>query len=202
MKQGDCLSPTLFSVFINDLAEEIKESGVGVHISGQNRPPDSLDPEFIVNILLYADDIVVLAETEVDLQQLLNIIERWCSKWRLEVNLSKTNILHVRGKRKPRSDFVFLFGGKPVPYCSEYRYLGVTINEYLDYGVIVDHLTDSAGRALGAIIAKMIKFGGFPYRIFSMLYDSCIVSIADYSAAVTGSVCSSLKQTHTGSALA
>ena len=90
VKQGDCLSPTLFAIYINDLAEEIKSCGVGLQ----------LDSDTFVNILLYADDIVLLAESEGDLQFLLLIVENWCKKWRLEVNLSKTNILHIRSKRK------------------------------------------------------------------------------------------------------
>ena len=54
--------------FINDLAEEIKASNVGL----------DLDPETCINILLYADDIVLLAKTEADLQFLLFLVENWC----------------------------------------------------------------------------------------------------------------------------
>ena len=97
VKQGDCLSPTLFAIFINDLANEVKNSGVGItlNIDGENS-----SEELLVNILLYADDIVLFAANEHDLQFVINIVETWCTKWRLEVNLSKTNILHVRSKRK------------------------------------------------------------------------------------------------------
>ena len=85
VKQGDCLSPTLFAIFINDLALDIKNSNIGLTISDN----------FLLNILLYADDIVLLADNEPDLQFLLFLVEKWCTKWHLEVNLSKTNILHI-----------------------------------------------------------------------------------------------------------
>ena len=182
VKQGDSLSPTLFAAFINDLATEIRESGIGITIATLS---EAL-PDMLVNILLYADDIVLLAENEQDLQGLLNVTERWCRKWRLEVNMSKTNILHIRGKQRPQSRFTFLFNMRPVMYCQSYKYLGVNINEYLDFSFTIDKLAESGSRALGTVIAKMIKHGGFSYNIYSMLYDTCVTSILDYSAALTG----------------
>ena len=176
VKQGDCLSPTLFAIYINDLAEEIKASGIGLE----------LDSDTFLNILLYADDIVLLAKNEEDLQFLLLIVENWCLKWRLEVNLTKTNILHVRAQRKSQSKFMFLFDRHPVPYCTFYKYLGCTINEHLDFNFTVGSLADSAGRALGSIITKMIKHGGFPFKIFCTLYQACVCSIVDYSGEVFG----------------
>ena len=53
VKQGDALSPTLFAVYINDLANQIKPLNCGVTCGSEQ-----------VSILLYADDIILLAETE------------------------------------------------------------------------------------------------------------------------------------------
>ena len=47
VKQGDNLLPTLFSIFIDDLVDEINEHGLGVNIGDSK-----------LSILLYADDIV------------------------------------------------------------------------------------------------------------------------------------------------
>ena len=48
--QGDTLSPTLFNLFVNDLATEIKTLECGVKIGNKS-----------VSILLYADDIVLIS---------------------------------------------------------------------------------------------------------------------------------------------
>ena len=176
VKQGDCLSPTLFAIFINDLATEIKNSNIGV----------ILEEGLLINILLYADDIVLLAENEEDLQSLLFIVECWCKKWQLGVNLTKTNIMHIRSKRKKKSNFVFLFDMQPVHYCTSYRYLGACINEYLEFSFTSGCQADSAGRALGYIITKMIKNQGFPFNVYSILYESCVTSINDYAGEVIG----------------
>ena len=49
VRQGDSLSPTLFAIFINGLAKEIKRTGIGVKLGNS-----------CMSILLYADDIVLM----------------------------------------------------------------------------------------------------------------------------------------------
>ena len=139
-----------------------------------------------LNILLYADDIVCLADNEQDMQELLGIVENWCTKWRLGVNLTKTNIMHVRPNRKPQSNFTFLFNCRPVDYCKNYKYLGMTINEFLDYNYTTETLSDAAGRALSQIFCKTIKHGGLPYVTYTTLIECCVNSIAYYSSEVWG----------------
>jgi hypothetical protein len=66
VRQGDTLSPTLFGVFVNDLIDEIKSLQLGIPLDDAK-----------VSTLFYADDIVVMAESETDLQNMLNKISQW-----------------------------------------------------------------------------------------------------------------------------
>ena len=102
------------------------------------------------------------------------------------MNLTKTNVMHVRPCRKPRSNFTFLFNWRPIEYCSSYKYLGTTINEFLDFKFTAETLSDAAGRALSKIFSKTIKHGGLPYITYTTLIESCVNSIAYYASEVWG----------------
>ena len=53
-------------------------------------------------LLLYADDIVVLANSADGLQRMMKAVERFCKRWRLQVNMGKTKVVGVgvRGEYK------------------------------------------------------------------------------------------------------
>ena len=68
VQQGDTLSPTLFGLFINDLADDLNASGKGI----------KLNEYLTIALFLYADDLAIMAESEEDLQVMLSILDRWC----------------------------------------------------------------------------------------------------------------------------
>ena len=63
VKQGCVLSPTLFSMFVNDLVGDIKGLGKGVQCD-----------VYSFTSLLYADDLVIIADKEEDLQAMLDVV--------------------------------------------------------------------------------------------------------------------------------
>ncbi len=69
--QGDSLSPTLFGLYINDLAKALNASNKGIFIN----------EDLNIALLLYADDLAIMAESQEHLQTLLNILEKWCKQW-------------------------------------------------------------------------------------------------------------------------
>ena len=122
VKQGDIVSPTLFSMYLNDLATGIKDLNCGIDINGHN-----------LSILLYADDIVLMAADEMSLQKMLTFIRQWCNKWRMAINAEKTQVVHFRRPSTPRTNFNFTFGEKYLMIVPVYKYLGVQFDEHLNF---------------------------------------------------------------------
>jgi hemerythrin-like domain-containing protein len=45
------------------------------------------------NVIMYADDTALLAESASNLQNTLNLIQEYCIKWKLKVNIDKIKVL-------------------------------------------------------------------------------------------------------------
>ena len=175
LKQGCPLSPLLFNLYINDLVSFLKSFNCGIDIDGEK-----------VSILLYADDVVILANDENELQSLLNALSSWCSDNCMNINVVKSNIVHFRTPSVTRSDFIFICGGHIVNYSSKYTYLGLVLNEFLDYNVTAKAVAQSANRALGLVIAKCKILGGASYDVFNKLYENLVCSVIEYGAGIWG----------------
>ena len=79
----------------------------------------------------------------------------WCIEWRLSINITKSNIVHFSGSRKKRSNFNFHYGDTSLEYKDEYKYLGIYLDEHLNFTSCINTLADSGSRALGALISKL-----------------------------------------------
>ena len=144
VKQGDNLSPTLFSIFINDLAISLKNLNLGVKFG-----------ELTIPILMYADDVAIISDNKDQLQTMLNLVDTWCKQWGMNVNMSKTKVIHFRKKGSDRCEQIFKLGERNIDYISEYKYLGVFFDEFIDFNKHVMLMSESGTRALGAPYCKI-----------------------------------------------
>jgi hypothetical protein len=67
----------MFNIYVNSLIDDINALNIGI------------DNEKLA-ILLYADDVVLLAENEKDLQMMLDVLNFWCKNNALYVNVNKS----------------------------------------------------------------------------------------------------------------
>ena len=79
LRQGCNLSPILFALFINELESTIANSGC----HGIQLHPDIVQ----VFLLMFADDVALMADTVKDLQIQLNALQTYCEQFKLQVNI-------------------------------------------------------------------------------------------------------------------
>ena len=126
VKQGDPLSPLLFNCVI-DWALDSLDPAIGLSIGQASTKP---------NHLAFADDVVLIAESQAGLQDLAAHCERALSKCGLSLNAQKSNTLRIaiNGKMKQwLCDPVPFIGisGSLLPAISitnAYKYLGIYIS--------------------------------------------------------------------------
>lgn len=177
VRQGDPLSSTLFSIYINDFPSFISEGKlIGV------------DTEQIDNdCLLFADDIVLVASSEIELQFLLDRAYQWSKDWSITFNPTKCNIIHHRPKSIPISTYKFSLGVQHyISTVNSCKYLGIIIDEHIDFNICINTLAQSGTRALGALIHKN-RLVDLSYNSYTTLYNSCVLPVISYCSSVWGS---------------
>ena len=71
-RQGSCLSPALFSIYMDELLQELRSSGVGCWVRGEYAGAGS-----------YCDDLVLLEPTRSALQIQMSICEDYALRHNL-----------------------------------------------------------------------------------------------------------------------
>ena len=99
-----------------------------------------------MGILLFADDIVLIAPSDENLQLMINYVNTWCITNKMNVNIGKTKIIHFRKKSVLRTEFEFYLGTSKLEICENYKYLGVVLNEFVDFTETLNVLSESAGQ--------------------------------------------------------
>jgi len=91
-KQGGPLSPLLFSIYVEDIVNQIDNQNLGFNIGNM-----------CISIILYADDINLLAETRNEMNRILTIVSKFGEDQYIKFNPTKTCYLQLDGKRNKKN---------------------------------------------------------------------------------------------------
>lgn len=173
VKQGCLLSPLLFALFINDL-----ESNLPGGIKYNN---------VAIKLLMYADDIVLFAESPTSLQRMINRLHEYCLQWSLTVNLSKTKVMVFRnGRGRYAQSEKWFWSGNEIEKVSQYKYLGVTVTPNVKFK---KHLMNALSKAKVAINSTWKVFLGKKDVRHSekfRLFEAAVRTILSYASEVWG----------------
>ena len=130
--QGTVLGPTLFLIYINDIAENIKS-----------------------NIRLFADDCVVYRQIDstqdhVILQEDLNNLFDWSNTWQMKFNVDKCVIMNI-GNLKIKAKHEYKMNNQILETVKHHPYLGVELTDNMKYNNHINTITSKASRVLGFV---------------------------------------------------
>ena len=142
--QGSVISPSLFDIYIEDLSKELLDRSVHSE-----------------DILYYADDILVLCTSPLQVEECIGAIEDWSKLNGMVLNKNKSGVV-IFGERKAmkipkmqkdnRSTSNNCKGVwiptqktiRGVPICSKYKYLGTWLDSKLACGPQIGHIRKKA----------------------------------------------------------
>jgi hypothetical protein len=116
LRQGDALSPILFNLILEKVIKQVKETNCnnGIVLGNSN-----------INILVYADYIVILGDTEETVKQVCRKLIMMASKVGLEINDEKTEymILSCQDREYQQGQFMNV-EGHVFKRVTHFKYLG------------------------------------------------------------------------------
>ena len=186
--QGENLSPVRFSFFSNDLSDFISHGYDGlnnvtdmVKILLSN---EDIEVYFKLYILLYADDTVILAESDKEFQAALNSMFLYCKSWDFEVNPTKTKVTIFTNKTLQHNP-VFIYNGQELEIDDNFVYLGAMFSYNGRFQRHNQRLVNQARKSMFAVISKARRLH-LPIDIQIQLFDSIVVPILPYGSEVSG----------------
>jgi len=154
VRQGSVLSPYLFAIYMDDLAK-LCQYKCGMYI------------------VLYADDILLLAPCVSKLQQLLTLCEAELDSLDMLINVQKSCCLRIGPRSHVSCAPITCTSGAALPWVDEVRYLGVFMKRSRVFKCSLDHAKKGFYRAANAIFGKVGRIASEEV-VLQLIISKCI----------------------------
>ena len=145
VRQGCRLSPLLFSLYINDLVTYLENEGVAGFELWDIR----------LCAMFYADDLILIAESEHDLKLQMKTLGNYTSRWDMEINSSKTKVMVFNDPKKRKERGIFdKINNHDIHITNSYKYLGVIVNNKHSFKDHTDMIIDKANKCFFSLLKK------------------------------------------------
>ena len=166
--QGSVLGPLLFLLYINDLHLAINTSET-FHFA---------DDTHLLHLSKTIESLC--SRVNADLRSLTS----WLNANKISLNVEKTEFVIFRSKSKTLNSVPFLkLNGKKLFPSSSVKYLGVHLDEHLDWKIHIDSIASKLKRANGAL-SKLRHF--IPLKSLINIYHALFASHIRYACQVWG----------------
>ena len=159
VRQGGVTSAFLFNIYINEIIEHLSHLNLGCKL-GINT----------VNIMAYADDIILLSPSVKSLQFLIDKISELFNDHLLTINVNKTVVIVFKRKSPSLSGNIRLyFNGEKLNVVNKCKYLGCILTSDLKDCYDMDRCNISFNKSFGFLFRK---FYSVNIDVFYSLFQS------------------------------
>jgi Reverse transcriptase (RNA-dependent DNA polymerase) len=154
VRQGSVLSPALFAIYLDDL--------VSYRLNGLH-----------TFVILFADDILLIAQSVNELQKLLSACEtelRWLD---MNINFKKTCCILVGSRYNTECLNIITAEGHALPWVDEVKYLGIVILRLRFFKCSFDQAKRAFYRSLNAIFGRLVSEEVYCSWLTASAYPSC-----------------------------
>ena len=166
VRQGDPISPKLFTAAMEDVFRNLDWSSLGIVVDGEH-----------LTHLRFADDILLLSHTPQELEKMVRELSEESRKAGLKMNITKTKVM-MSSRFKEHKITV---SGRTVEKVDNYIYLGKKIS--------IEN--ETAGEVNRRIQLAWAKFGKLnfifrdeklPLSLKKQIFNQCIIPVLSYGA--------------------
>ena len=140
--------------------------------------------EVKINILAYADDIVLITSSREEMQHLLDLVWDYSRKWRFMFNVAKSKVLIFTLKRVNIDRNPLYLGLRKLEEVNCFKYLGVDFQANLCWKLMKARVLRRA-RSRMVLVSKAISDGVSPASSLK-LWQTLILPILEYGGEVWG----------------
>ena len=169
LPQGSVLSPLLFILYINNLAQLLPEGATNA---------------------LFADDVTTLCthhdrdEATRMAQEVVDIVVKWSKEWKLNLNSTKSEVsFFSQWPQEARWEPTITIDGSRIPYRANPKMLGVLLDCTLSFAGQAREVAKQASGKLNLLATLAHTEWGWRKRDLMKIYQTFIRSKLDYAAA-------------------
>lgn len=174
--QGDSLSPVLFTSFMNDLPEYLK----------QHNCPGLTLQNLAINCLMFADDLILLSSSAEGLQKSINAVSSHAKSWKLKINKDKSNVMIFSSNGHILKNYAFSLDNEPMEIVDKQTYLGLALTPSGKFTYARSILSKKAKKTIAYIRVMLSNCTNVPLDLLTKLFDALVKPVLLYGCEIWG----------------
>ncbi len=161
-----------FNFFVDELSKQLRATGCGICHGGID-----------IGSLLYADDVVLIADSPDDLQTLIDTVDGFCRKWKMSMNMKKSEVMVVKAPGVKSPTHTWECRDETLKVVSRYKYLGIWFTDDLKWKVHFEVMLEKV-RKRTLSIGKVLRNKNIPLRAKTLVWLALVRPLMEYGAEV------------------